>query len=395
MYARSLRGTDTGFAHGQSGRLTCADVQQVSLTSLVFFVLSLLSVVLVLTGCGGGAGPNSGPSSNQPPPGDSLLSVTVSGNIAGLNEAGLKLTVGSTELAVDPAATKFTIQATTNMTIYTVRISNQPAGQVCVLANNEGYVRGPARDVEVVCARSSATPLSGTFRIDGQRNFVTFFPDGTFLAGSHLSNIACGENDGNGVEHGIYDWNSSSSMFSVTAVVMDTNGTCGLANGVGNNVGVSGTLERSGSTAILHAADGTSRVLVAVEDISGSIQGSWNAHIDFDGVIVFLPDSTYFQMRSHQRFEESGEPTGSGIEDGCYRASVVGTTSPTTAWGNLTVDLSRACVVASGLRAIDTNGYGGLSVLTSAVAYSINEPNLTYGPGFPNTFAAFRVVTTE
>ena len=146
--------------------------------------------------------------------------MTVNGTIVGLTGSGLTLmAIGATanggQFSVEPGATAFTYSSPTTVVQYRVEIQQQPAGQVCVLANNSGMLDQAFRAVEIVCDDLPRDSLSGTYQIDGRRSFVTFFSDGRFLLGSHLESADCGENNGNGVEHGIYHWDSSTAQFSV------------------------------------------------------------------------------------------------------------------------------------------------------------------------------------
>jgi hypothetical protein len=352
----------------------------------------LLILVFALTGCGGsGSDQQTRPVSHDAPP-----TLTVSGTIAGLTGTGLKLvaigaTVNGGQFSVEPGATRFTYSSPSTIIQYRIEIREQPSGQVCVLANNSGVLSQSFRAVEIICDDLPRDSLSGTYQINGRRSFVTFFSNGSFLLGSHFESVGCGENSGNGVEHGIYDWDSSTSLFSVAKTITDTNGICGFSYGPATQAGVSGTLERSGPSITLRAGDGTTHTLIAVPSVQWSVQGSWDTGAGFAGVVTFLPDSTYFQMRAHQFFDEFSNATLIGIEDGCYSATNWPSSTATFVTGDLSVDLSSSCNLPGGLAAIDTNGFNGLSSSGSVLYQIPDTTSMWYGPSSRTLISAQRI----
>ena len=350
----------------------------------------LLILILALTGCGGGGSDQQAPPVNN----DTPPTLTVSGTIAGLTGSGLTLVeiwTSANGFSVEPGATTFTYSSPTTSGQYRIEIRQHPSGQVCVLANNSGVLSQSIRAVEIICDDLPQDSLSGTYQVDGRRSFVTFFSNGSFLLGSHFESVGCGENSGNGVEHGIYDWDSSTSLFSVAKTITDTNGICGFSYGPATQAGISGTLERSGSSITLRAGDGTTHTLVAIPGVQWSVQGSWDTGAGFDGVVTFLPGSTYFQMRAHQFLDEFSNATLIGIEDGCYSATTWPSSTSTSVFGDLSIDLSSRCNLPGGLAAIDTNGFNGFSS-SSSVLYRIQDTtSMWYGPSPRVSILAQRV----
>lgn len=94
---------------------------------------------------------------------------------------------------------------------YAVTVAQQPAGQTCVLGG-AGAVPMPTSEaglaassaVEVFCKDNpggpfSGTALTGTYQVGAEREFISFFENGTFLLGAN--NAAPAQR---GVEHGFY-----------------------------------------------------------------------------------------------------------------------------------------------------------------------------------------------
>ncbi len=55
------------------------------------------------------------------------------------------------------------------------------------------------------------------------------------------------ENNGNGVEYGVYNYNKTSGAFSIKSAVVDTNGKCGLYDSGAARPLASGTLAKTGT----------------------------------------------------------------------------------------------------------------------------------------------------
>lgn len=262
---------------------------------------------------------------------------------------------------------------------YRATIASQPTGpvQTCTLIRANGTMPPPTdfpgvTNLNVQCTTNATSSLSGTYStlIGGKRTFLTFWPDGTYVLATRLDDASCGANGGNGVEYGVYNWNSATGAFSIRTGHLDTNGGCGLWDGVASPaVGFSGTLTRSGSTLSLTDPGGTF-VFTAVTSTPSSVVGAWQQDGDANGTfVVFLPDNTYVFVET-----QSGTPGVTGVivghERGCYSATA----------STVTFSLAGSCLPDGG-PAFDLNGKGGVSEsLAVPIPFVITGPNsVTFG----------------
>jgi hypothetical protein len=203
--------------------------------------------------------------------------------------------------------------------------------------------------------------------VNGRRNFLTFWADGTYAFVSRSDDASCGPTNGNGVEYGVYNWNAGTGAFAILTGPVDSNGGCGVwDNSVTPQQGLTGTLTRSGNTLTLTTPDGTF-VLDAVASPASTIVGSWGAGPSaLDGsFLVFLPDNTYLFVQTQAGTGSAALGILVGYERGCYSS-----TSST-----VTLTLSASCQ-PDGFPAIDTNGTAGASgSLNTPVPYVITGPN--------------------
>ncbi len=315
----------------------------------------------------------------------STATFTIGGTITGLTGAGLTIENGSAN-GSNPAAgaATFTLpNAVGNGFEYNVGISAQPAGQTCVLVKSHGIVSGAnVANVDVQCIDNVTDPLVGTYAVPAlvpdSYVYITFFADGVYIYGSIEDNPPCGSNDGNGVEYGVYNYDSATGAFSIRSAVVDTNGACGVWD---NGSRYDGTLAVGG-------AAGQARVLTLtlpggagqfdlepVDSTSGQVIGSFADPYE-KNVGVFLPDvgtNLYYMLTETQR---DNPPTSAGhlagVEYAC--ASITALTG-----GTLTPDLSGTCnaptPTTDGAR--DTSGTAGLSNAGESVGVTIDVDTLT------------------
>ena len=309
----------------------------------------------------------------------------IGGTISGLNGAGLTIENGPTNSTSPGAgAATFTLpNEVGNGFEYDVGIAAQPAGQTCVLTRSHGIVSSAdVGNIDVQCIDNVTDPLVGTYTVPtlvpDSYVYLTLFADGVYIYGSIEDNPPCGENDGNGVEYGVYNYDAASGAFTILSAVVDTNGACGVWD---NGSRYDGTLAVGG-------AAGQSRVLTLtlpggagefelqpVESTSGQIIGSF-AYPYEKNFGVFLPDvgtNLYYLLTETQ---QDNAPTSggylAGVEYAC--ASITALTG-----GTLTPDLSQTCnaptPTTDGAR--DTSGTAGLSNADGSVDVTIDVDDLT------------------
>jgi hypothetical protein len=255
-----------------------------------------------------------------------------------------------------------------------VTIASQPTGptQTCTVLRGAGNVPMTepfnVQNIQVQCTTNTTSPLAGTYSVlvGGKRNFLTFWPDGTYAFASRSDDASCGPSNGNGVEYGAYRWNATTNAFAILSGTVDSNGGCGVwDNSVTPQEGLTGTLVRSGNTLTLTTVDGTF-VLTAVTSTASTIIGSFVQAGDKDGgFVVLLPDNTYLQVQA-QANNIGGTGIFVGYERGCY----------TSTSSTITFSLSASCQ-PDGFPALDTNGTAGLSDggLGIAIPFVITGPN--------------------
>jgi hypothetical protein len=266
---------------------------------------------------------------------------TVGGTVSGLTSSNLLLTLSANNnvLLVPTGANQFTFpNGLVSGTEYVVAIATQPQGRTCVVTRSHGeVVAADVTDVSIACIANTTDPLIGTYEIVGQDNFITLYPDGTYLLASRDNDPTCGASNGNGVELGVYNYNDTTGGFAVVSNAIDTNGECGLWDGSG----ISGTVQKSGvgQGAILTFDDGSNTfTLEPVASIANTFIGSFR-ETGTSGFLILGADGHYTIAHS------ADDPAG--IEYGCY--TLTGTTN-----GTFTADPTCA-------GAVDTNDDAGFS----------------------------------
>jgi hypothetical protein len=259
---------------------------------------------------------------------------------------------------------------------FLVTIASQPTNpiQTCTVIRGAGSVPTTepfnVQNILVQCTTNTTSPLAGTYSIllGGKRSYLTLWPDGTYAFVLRSDDASCGPSNGNGVEYGVYTYNAATQAFSILTGAIDSNGGCGLwDNAATPQVGLSGTLTKSGDTLTLTTSEGTF-VLTAVTSTASSLIGSWQQAGDANGgFIVFHPDNTYLHVQT-QAGMGAGFPVG--YERGCY----VATSS------SITFSLAAPCA-PDGAPPLDLNGSAGASgIANTAIPFVITGPNaLTLG----------------
>lgn len=223
-----------------------------------------------------------------------------------------------------------------------VEIVQQPSGQTCILTNGNLTMNANVTNVLVTCIDNTTAPLSGTFRLSDAADFITLFPDGTYVTATLDNDTACGANKGNGVELGVYSYDQTTGAFSIKSNLIDSNGGCGVWD---SGSGAIGTLQQTGhgQAAVLTFApadNSKTLTLVPVAAVANTLVGSYRVPLT-DNILIIGPDGHYLVADL-----DSGTP---GVEYGCYTQT--GTTD-----GNITPDISSTC---KGV--IKTDGNGGIT----------------------------------
>ncbi len=186
--------------------------------------------------------------------------------------------------------------------IYELVVTRQPTGQVCVPGFGSGVPGTTATDAGAVLLlepSGSAAPgrwvvnrslrcralpaaenvLTGAYQqftpvADGEatptRNFMAFFEDGTYLAGSHVSSSSS-----SGVEHGFYTYNAAASTLSFLPYA-DTSGAGGLSSSGAPGPNWTAVQKTAGPGSQLTAQQGgTSLLFREPQSIAGQMTGAW------------------------------------------------------------------------------------------------------------------------
>lgn len=294
----------------------------------------------------------------------SCSAFTISGSVAGLTGSGLVLQLNNrNDLTVDAGSTGFTFPSTATLDgtiIYNLHIKEQPAGQTCTIVRAVGFVTPAAPNgntAAVACSDNVFSPLSGTYElttVDGvpatERMFLTFYRDGTYIFATHADDSDCEANDGNGLEYGVYRWNSATNALAFVTSALDTNGDCGIANDEGARL--QGTLVKNANGTLAvdlldnnGSGDHVIVALVPVASSTGTLVGSWGTNQIFT---VF--DAAGRVFNADTRWPVQLTATAAGIEDGCYQLS------GSTATGSFTVDFSSSCALNATQVGVDTTG---------------------------------------
>jgi len=328
---------------------------------------------------------------------DSTTTYSVGGTIAGLAGSGLRIENGSGN-AVAPGSGESTFslpEEFANGAAYDVGIAAQPAGQTCLITRSQGVITGAdVTNIRVACIDNVTSPLSGTYTVpalseaDIKFVYLTLFPDGVFVYANIENPKGCGHRgDGNGVEYGAYDYDAATGAFSITAVVVDTNGRCGVwADGRSR---VDGTLTVSGSgqdkVLALDVTGGDALEFRPVFSAAGQIYGSF-ADVYRRNFWLFLgadANNVYFLNTETQADPNAGPTTRvAGLEYAC------GALNGTASSGTMSRDFSSAtCLTPVDGGPVDTNGTAGLSHFVGSWEFSVNGDALT-----SSTFSGMRVV---
>lgn len=299
--------------------------------------------------------------------------LTIGGTIAGYAGSGLALRLnGAPAMTIPGGRGKFVFPDFFNPgDEFSVTISAQPAAptQTCTIIRAHGQVPSnpgmPIANIAIQCLTNATSPLSGTYAVllGGARQFVTFWPDGTYTLATRVNDPSCGASNGNGVEYGVYNWNAATGAFTIRTGAVDTNGSCGIWDPTASPAtGFNGTLTKAGATITLTDSDGPI-VLTAVSSTPSTLIGSFTFSAGNDGSFVtFLSDGTYIlvEVQAYQLAVGSV-----GFERGCY-ASTGSSFTPTLAAGCL----------PDGQSALDLNGVAGLSTAQGVpIPYVITGPN--------------------
>ncbi|MBL0172089.1 MAG: hypothetical protein IPP90_15460 [Gemmatimonadaceae bacterium] len=301
---------------------------------------------------------------------------TIGGNTIGLGGEGLTTRLnGGAPLAIPSGSLSYTFPTVLQTGAdYNVIIASQPTQtrRTCLLSNGRGRVgTSNVTNVGFWChANGLLDSYTGTYAvsINGRRNYVTLWFDGTYSAAYRLDDASC-TNSGNGLEYGVYK--RVTSGVANIQIAQDQNGTCGLWYGgstPGSGGGFAGTMVRNGNT-LTFASTAETIVLEAVESVPTSLVGAFTRADGIDGsFIVFESDGTYL----YQETQGSGGTVvyPSGVERGCY--SVTGST--------FTASVAASCR-PNALPALDQNGIGGFSGRNgAAIPFVITSPtSITIG----------------
>lgn len=196
----------------------------------------------------------------------------------------------------------FARQLPSNATaIYDLVVTGNPAGQTCIVGSATQLTQGSAvlllnpadslhgffinKHVRCRATPGATAQLRGTYQqsaasttseLTYNRNFLTFFEDGTFLYGLHAPGANCSTSCG--VEHGFYTWNSAAGTIGFTPLVDTVTGA--NANKLSSNgaAAVLTNVVKSGSSPARITATFSitvNWVLTAPEQIAGQMTGSW------------------------------------------------------------------------------------------------------------------------
>lgn len=262
---------------------------------------------------------------------------------------------------------------------YTLSILAQPAGQACVLGSGGSVTLTTAANVNsaaVFCndaPPASGNQVTGTYRVGADRSFVTFFPDGTFVSGTHGGSAGT-----TGVEHGVYAY---APFYDPTALTLffgtDTNGAAGLSSSgaAGGVLALAGVVKDaggiSGSVAPpFGSPPGTPGTpwsgATTVASTAGQLEGAWAA------------DSRAFVYASDGTAMHYGVNGVVNLQDVCLVVS-----APTGTSGTYTQNRDPAtCAIPGGLAPVEVDpsfGFFGLPGAPSAFAPpGTPPPAITY-----------------
>lgn len=301
----------------------------------------------------------------------------IGGTISGYTGSGLKLRINGGAPFTPQTRTKWVFAENyAPLSQFNVTVSSQPTdpSQTCTLTRGIGSVppAGTPNNVQnilVQCITNATAPLVGTYSvlINGRRNFLTLWADGTYVYATRRDDAACGNGAGNGVEYGAYSWNATTGAFSILNAALDSNGPCGMWNSSASPmIGVTGTLTKAGSTLTLVTSTGT-LVFTAVTSTPGALVGAFQSAGDANGgILVFLPDNTYLAVTT-QINPLSGDGRRLGYERGCITVTA----------STLSFSLASTCQ-PDGFPALDLDGSAGASdgSLNVPIPYAFTSANV-------------------
>ena len=273
---------------------------------------AIAACVLALAACGG--------DSSGPP-------VTLSGTVSGLTTSGLSLTTLGVNLEIKAGATSFTFgPILTEGVGYDVTAPDQPAGQLCTVANGSGTA-GTANISNVVVTCSNET-----FNVGGTISGLTA-PGLVLTNGSDTLSVPAGASSftmPTAVAYG--------SDYKVTVTTQPTGLTCNVTNGTGTV-----------------AAEAVTNIAVACTDqpltVGGSIRGIERA----TGLVLVNGTSRYTVPANATSFTlDTPQSSGSA-----YAVRVQ--SQPT----------GMTCSVSNGLGTISTHSVTDVSITCSEEAYNL------------------------
>jgi hypothetical protein len=139
--------------------------------------------------------------------------------VVGLNTPTAQLTAGSGVLLIDPADPTNGFVPAASTTNPASGISKNVRCRANPVAANQ--LRGTYQQTSIVTATSGTPPVT-TVTTTKNRNFLTFFEDGTFLYGVHGLGVSTGPPSG--VEHGFYAYSAGTITFTaLTDTITGTN----------------------------------------------------------------------------------------------------------------------------------------------------------------------------
>ena len=294
----------------------------------------------------------------------SQAGLTIGGTVVGLAGTGLALSLnGGAPLAIPSGSTAFTFPNTLpSGTTFSVTVVGTPRSPTtsCMLRRGSGrVVTANVSDVFLWChSNGSLDSYTGTYvlTLNGRRNYLTLWLDGTFSLALHTDEAGC-PNNGNGYEYGVYKRATNGSFF--VHIAADDNGQCGIWFGgstPGSGGGFVGTMGRNGNSLTLAGPDG-SFVLEAAPSVSTTLVGAFSRADGQDGsFVVFEADGTYLY--------QDVQANPGGHERGCYL--VAGAT--------FTTSLAATCR-PNGFPARDQNPATGFSARNGApIPFAIASP---------------------
>ena len=323
---------------------------------------------------------------------------TVGGSVEGLTGAGLAIEDGSeNRVTLDPGATSFTLPVGyDDGAVYDVGVASQPAGQTCVVTRSQGAIAGgDVSNVGVACLDNATDPLVGTYALSGLGvdgiAYLSLFADGVYIFGSVENDSGCGTSAGNGVEYGVYSYDSGTGSFAIRSAAVDTNGTCGVWDGASRFNGTLLSLGGPGQTLTLVTLGGLLQ-LAPVESQGNRIDGSF-ADAYHRQFWVFSEvdddddddDDALYVFNAQTQADEGATSQGSqaGVEYGCGTI-IDGSTSGGTLVSALDASCQAPAPVTDG--PVDTNGTYGLSHVSGGWVFDIDGDEL-----LSPTFRGFRL----